>query len=271
MANRSRRGLPPDVARPALARANLYAALARNFLYPTAALLDGYRQGEFLAVVKEALAELGTPVSVGLADAVAALETALATDLKQAPTLQQWADAYLFLFEHGMDVPCPLYETEYTTAHLWQQTQAMADIAGFYKAFGVHHEASGERPDHLALELDFMHLLCMKEAVALADGNAEAAAVCAEAQTKFIAEHLGCWTGVVSTLCHRNGALQTYGAVADLTDRWIGLEAVRVGVAPKRARRTQPLRKDGVGPIRRPDLAPPDEVLKGVIPTPETN
>lgn len=87
----------------------------------------------------------------------------------------------------------PLYETSYQGGRgsPGGATFQMADIAGFYRAFGF--EASGERPDHVVPELEFVALLLMKEAYARISEDAEGAEVCASARGKFIAQHLGEW------------------------------------------------------------------------------
>lgn len=93
---------------------------------------------------------------------------------------------------------CPPYETEYCP-----QTDAtfrahqMADIAGFYRAFGVRPSADmPERPDHAALELELMGWLIAKELhTGHESGSAalEKAEVCRAAQRRFVAEHLAWW------------------------------------------------------------------------------
>lgn len=87
----------------------------------------------------------------------------------------------------------PPYETSYESARSAPggKTLALADIAGFYRAFGF--QAHGDRPDHLAPELEFVSLLCVKEAYARLTGEDEGAGVCAEARGKFIREHLAPW------------------------------------------------------------------------------
>ncbi len=70
----------------------------------------------------------------------------------------------------------------------------LADVAGFYRAFGF--EARGERPDHLSAELEFLALVCLLEARAHLVGNAEQARVCAEARAAFIRDHLRGWIPV---------------------------------------------------------------------------
>lgn len=71
------------------------------------------------------------------------------------------------------------------------QTFRLADIAGFYRAFGF--EVSGERPDHIVPELEFVALLYAKEAHALLTGQEENAETCRAARHAFLAEHLMWW------------------------------------------------------------------------------
>lgn len=70
-------------------------------------------------------------------------------------------------------------------------TPRLADIAGFYSAFGfaVHHE----RPDHIVAELEFMAILLLAEADALADGHTDQAEIAADAARVFLRDHLGTW------------------------------------------------------------------------------
>ncbi|MCA9519379.1 MAG: molecular chaperone TorD family protein [Myxococcales bacterium] len=84
-----------------------------------------------------------------------------------------------------------LYSGEYTAKSDFQSTNALADIEGFYAAFGVECEL--ERADALTNELEFMHLLIFKEEYALREGLPEAtekAAICRDAQRAFFLDHL---------------------------------------------------------------------------------
>jgi TorA maturation chaperone TorD len=83
----------------------------------------------------------------------------------------------------------PPYETSQSGSA--GQTQVLADIAGFYRAFGF--EVRGERPDHAAPELEFAALLCAKEAYARLCGEDEGAETCAQARARFLDEHLLGW------------------------------------------------------------------------------
>ncbi|MBM3130253.1 MAG: hypothetical protein FJ009_16710 [Chloroflexi bacterium] len=85
-----------------------------------------------------------------------------------------------------------LYSAEHLAENEFQRAQLLADVMGFYRAFGV--EPDSDRPDALACEFEFMHYLVYKnlyalESRALADA-ADKAAICLDAQQKFFVEHL---------------------------------------------------------------------------------
>jgi len=114
------------------------------------------------------------------------LDTFEAVDFRSASTTQEYLKPLL----RGDLSP---YETSYEPRPgvSGGKPFQLADIAGFYRAFGF--EVSGERPDHIVPELEFAALLCAKEAYARICGEEEGAEVCAEARRKFITEHLGAW------------------------------------------------------------------------------
>ena len=85
-----------------------------------------------------------------------------------------------------------LYSTEYLAKSTFQKTNYLADIMGFYRAFGM--EPDKDRPDSLSCELEFMHYLIFKRLRALS-GNAvrdgkEKALICLDAEKKFFTDHL---------------------------------------------------------------------------------
>lgn len=89
------------------------------------------------------------------------------------------------------------YETELGMPNEYRQSQEMADIAGFYRAFGFEVGAEQrERPDYLATELEFLYVLSLKEAYAAEQGIEEHIEVCVEARRAFLRDHLGRWIGL---------------------------------------------------------------------------
>ncbi|HKZ22824.1 MAG TPA: molecular chaperone TorD family protein [Thermoplasmata archaeon] len=88
----------------------------------------------------------------------------------------------------------PPYETEYGMAHVFMKVQTMADVAGFYRAFGLDlATAHRERPDHVAAELEFLHFLLLLQASALTRGERDAYRIVRQAETAFLRDHLALW------------------------------------------------------------------------------
>jgi TorA maturation chaperone TorD len=136
---------------------------------------------------------------------------------------------------------CPPYETEYYPAkETFQRSQQLADIAGFYRAFGIEPSMSTpERPDHIALELEFMAILSMKKRLALLtdeDGSngMEQAMICEDAARKFFTDHLCWWVPAFATGLRRKAGAGLYAAVAGVLAAWIPAERMRLGVPPAR-------------------------------------
>lgn len=78
-----------------------------------------------------------------------------------------------------------LYALEFMVENEFQRAQGLADINGFYRAFGL--ETNKDRPDALSCELEFMYYLIFKEINA---PDKEKALICFAAQGKFFSEHL---------------------------------------------------------------------------------
>jgi DMSO reductase family type II enzyme chaperone len=172
--------MAPAAIDRAYARANLYRFLSLAFAYPTRDL-----HKDLLAACEPALAAaelVSEEVSAATAEAVAALRarerTVLAAEYRRSFTLSASPD-------------CPLNEAAYSAKHVYQEVQELADVAGFYRAFGL--EIAGDRPDGLAAELEFASLLALKEAAARQRRLKPEAGVCVEGSRLFLHEHLGRW------------------------------------------------------------------------------
>lgn len=135
-------------------------------------------------------------------------------------------------FRHGFGAAGSLcYETEYGLPHEFRQAQELADIRGFYLAFGFDMGgAVRERPDHLAVELEFLHVLALKEAHARLHGVAEQVEVCVAAQAKFLGDHLGTWVDLFVQSLALNTEDAPYLPLAHFTAAFVQAEAARLGV-----------------------------------------
>src|SRR6185503_4152613 len=88
----------------------------------------------------------------------------------QPGRLELFQIACVTAFGHAARGDCPLNEIEYgeLKADPLFQPHRLADLAAFYRAFGLEMaEAAAERPDHLGMELEFMAVLAAREAFAL--------------------------------------------------------------------------------------------------------
>jgi hypothetical protein len=107
----------------------------------------------------------------------------------------------------------------------------LADIAGFSTAFGMTpDEGTAEVEDHIAAELEFMSVLAVKEAAALAENAAEHVAVTQAAQRAFFHDHLGQWATTFAEALHARTASAYLQKAADLLTAWLARELGTLGV-----------------------------------------
>ena len=145
-------------------------------------------------------------------------------------TPEALTDDYHRVFGHQIGVDCPLYESQYAAGEVFQQAQCLADIAAFYRAFGLDvGEEVRERPDHLSLELEFMHVLAYREAYARSHHGPDEVALLIDAQRAFLRDHLARWAPSFSRLVVRKTS-GPYGALAALLLEWGAAEARALGV-----------------------------------------
>jgi nitrate reductase assembly molybdenum cofactor insertion protein NarJ len=202
-------------------RAQVYGFLSSAFLYPNE------NWTEEIPLLRVILAELqASPVELPI----------------QPVPLPELQAAYRRAFGATGSL---CYETEYGLPHEFRQSQEMADLNGFYQAFGFTIGGPvRERPDHLAVELEFMYALALKEAYAIEQGLAEPAEICLEAQRKFLQGHLGHWIDwFAQSLAltppppyiggnEGGGNEGVYPALGYFTAAFIKADAARLGVQP---------------------------------------
>ncbi len=143
----------------------------------------------------------------------------------------------------------PPYETEYGMAHVFMKVQSMADVAGFYRAFGLAAaDDARERPDHLAAEVEFLQFLLLQEAVARAKGRREAAKVARRARSEFLRDHLAAWGPAYLERAAEADPGSPGARVARAAARFLRAEARRVRVSVK-----------GGPPVQNPQPRPEQE------------
>ncbi|MBE0610281.1 MAG: molecular chaperone TorD family protein [Dehalococcoidia bacterium] len=199
------------------ARVAGYSLLAHTFAYPDA---------ERIAAIREAGAEFA---AMGLQSPLSGLAR-----LAMTATAEEMEAEYVRLCTLSSSPDCPTFETAYFSADATQQTTRMADIAGFYRAFGVDATSGGMRPDDLPVELEFMSFLCQKEAYATEHLGAPRMKQAARAQRMFLDEHLGCWGAAFGRRIAPRATPGHFYQVAGLAlAEWIGDECTLLRVRPE--------------------------------------
>ncbi len=205
--------------------AGVTEALRRSAVYRVLALAFAPPVAERLAEVAAASAGAAAGTRAAVADALARLAAAAHADPADLAT------AYLGLFDRT--VRCPLYEGAYGPPRLGGKAAMLADVAGFYTAFGLAPaSAQPDMEDHVAAELEFMSLLALKEAWALAEGLDEALAVTRHAQAAFVGQHLGPFAPALAARIAELAPPGFYPAAAAALTAWVDDECGRLGVAP---------------------------------------
>ena len=206
----------------ALARAACYRALALAFSYPTEAVTAELRDA--FELTRMAGEVLDDRTRATFRDAQSALEGVTQSGLERE---------YQHVFTLSYSEDCPLYETAFSARHLFQQAQQQADLAGWYHAFGVRGRV--ERPDHLAVELEFAYLLALKEGRARNLGEKDHIQMSRDASRTFLREHLARWAPLIAHRVAVTGADTWYEAAAVALDAFIAGEEklLRLGTVPR--------------------------------------
>ncbi len=124
---------------------------------------------------------------------------------------------------------CRANETDYERLS-FSMTQQLADVSGFYQAFGIQVDpTSGERPDYIGTELEFMRLLLLKQAYAEENGLSEQAEITEKAAHEFIRSHLVNWIPAFSAaLLKVTDGTGPYATTATLLEAFVSAEGDRV-------------------------------------------
>ena len=223
-------GSPAAGAMPAadqaLARAVVWRFLALGFAPPSDELRHALTDDERRLGLSAALCHLG----------LAPFEYDDPIDLDS-----QFGELFGHTLRGGV---CP-YETEYVAGPIFQQAHELADLQGWYAAFGLQRRPdSPERGDHIGVECEFAGFLAMKEAVTLDSGDTEQRDRVRQAYRQFLRKHLGCYGTVVATRLEESDRF--YGKLGSLLGRVLAAECRRLGVQP--GPRTLPLQPEAADP-----------------------
>lgn len=221
--------IPSDPAAIAEDRGRLYAFLANAWHHPEASLLEAMLSRDIRGILPEPNKAFSDSVSASIRGLVEACDR-----FRGCPKAEVLADLraeYAQLFGHSVRGSCPPYELEYGRSEIIQQTAELADLSGFYSAFGLDlRDSAFERGDHICVECEFLSVLCAKQAWGLHEGQTEIAETSWDAQRLFLRDHLARWS---PALAHRVVAAEPvsfYGRIATLTSTLMQWECREFGI-----------------------------------------
>jgi TorA maturation chaperone TorD len=159
----------------------------------------------------------------------AVLEESVATELAEAALHihgELLEHAYIDAFTLGTSPDCPRFEAAYVVDDALFQTGGLADLAGFYRAFGVELAGSPMRLDDVSIELEFMGFLCRKQAYAREHLSQARVRAARKAQRSFARDHLWRWgPAFAQALAVQCPGDSFYGVAARALEAWLRAEA----------------------------------------------
>ncbi len=222
----------------ALARSVVYRAMATAFQRPSGLTLETLGSSDARRTVRDAAALLDggrvdtPPLTPAVGQLARACEQARLADL---------VDEHDRLFGHtARGVVCP-FETEYGSSAPFQQPQTLADIAGFYRAFGLRtRSAINERVDHIGCECDIEMFLALKEAYVMEalgsedgterDIDTETLEETRKASALFLRDHIGRFGRAFANALMKESPDRFHGCAARVLYRLLDLDCARLNV-----------------------------------------
>lgn len=203
-------------------RARLYTLLSVAFDRPKEPLAGALEDRAIPDLLAESAKAVGNP-EVAPAAAEVSAEVADAD-------IESFRSAYADTFAIGTGSAVSPYETNYRPGGIVTNTDELADIAGFYDAFGLEVGEHRDRVDHLCTELEFVGELASREAY-LAQMNDEVGVeIVVDAQRMFIDDHLGRWTPRLLAELEKTAVNDLYPSLARLLDALVLFDARRLGI-----------------------------------------
>lgn len=207
----------PEEVLLAAVRSRLYGFLAGAVDYPYEPLLQRMQQGQVRAELWDLL------------ESAPELALAPRVDWEGLGDVPGDADTlpveYTRLFDvgGGGGPPCPLYGGTYGGDRM----KVMEEAVRFYNFFDLHlAEKQRELPDHLTIQLEFLHFLAYREAQALQAG--EDPTPFRRAQRDFLERHPGKWIPKLRRRLEKHEAVRCYRALFDAVGEILEADAAHL-------------------------------------------
>ena len=113
----------------------------------------------------------------------------------------------------------------------WQSAAALTEdkpslaVLDLYSEGGFEIDGEfRERPDHVAVELEFLYLLIFNQNQAARAGKSDEADVTKSLQRRFLAEHLGAWIAPFAAAMASGAQSVFYRELSTLTERFVRMQ-----------------------------------------------
>ncbi len=171
------------------ARSTLYGAVSALFADPESEKFSMLLAPQIQGSVLDACFQMDESHYTGLSNSFQKIMAQLSTK-----NLKNIKDEFVDVFGHTLSKQIAPYALEHLkNEDVFFRTQKLADLNGFYKAFGMEVE-SIERADHISTQTEFLSYLLLKERLAERDELIEKMDVCQDAFTQFQKDHFLDWT-----------------------------------------------------------------------------
>lgn len=137
------------------------------------------------------------------------------------PALLDLARDYVRVFiGHGVNGHSAAYpyESVHTSEKRLMMQEARAEVLAVYRANNLKKEAHWrDCEDHIAVELEFMQVMCQRTAAALRAGDEDGAAEMLATQRDFVRDHLANWVPMLTADMLHFSETELYRGLAELT------------------------------------------------------
>ena len=191
-----------------LQRADCFKLLAVCFYEPDKQLFIEERLGEKLEQLLDQLAPTCVPAARQMKNALKQLEQ------------EQLSIDHAALFVGPFELIAAPYGSVYIEKKRTVMGDSTINVAQFYQDAGLSVDIK-EPPDHIAIELEFLHYLCAKEAAALNDNQIEDARQLRERQIGFYFTALKPWAETFCEAIRRGTENGFYRNVADCLEHFL--------------------------------------------------
>lgn len=114
------------------------------------------------------------------------------------------------------------FESVYTSEKRLLMQEARDEVLAIYRSMGLDKQSTWkEGEDHIAVELEFMQILCKRTVDALRDGRDDDAFNLLTTQKNFLEDHLVAWTPMMTADLKRFAQTDLYRGLAYLTDGFL--------------------------------------------------